>query len=72
MTADLEKRVSDLEEMVAAIPAALNTRFDAAAADRARIRADIADLKADISQLTAEVKALPRVIAEMLDAKGKS
>jgi len=60
------KRLSDIEDVVADLPAILNVRFDHAAAERAEIRADVASLKTALSDLHAEVKALPRAVAELL------
>jgi hypothetical protein len=55
----IEKRVSELEEMVGDIPRIVNYRFDL-------VRDQLAAQGARLASVEAKVDALPRILAEML------
>ena len=79
----MEKRVSDLEEMVDDVPRLINVRFsfvraqlDALDARIGTVEAKvdkletrIAGLEAKVDALREEVRAMPRILAEMLDER---
>jgi hypothetical protein len=58
----IEKRVSDLEEMVGDIPRIVNYRFDL-------VRDQLAAQGARLAAVEGKIDALPRVLAEMLDER---
>jgi hypothetical protein len=60
----IERRVTDLEEMVEDVPRLLNLRFSF-------VRAQLETLDARLSTVEAKIDALPRVLAQMLDERGK-
>ena len=62
MADTIEKRVSDLEEMVGDIPRIVNYRFDL-------VRDQLAAQSARLAAVEAKIDALPRVLAEMLDER---
>ena len=81
----IEKRASDLEEIIDDIPRLINIRFtfiraqldalDArigiveAKVDRLEVR--VSAVESGLSALAAKIDALPRVLAEMLDERAK-
>jgi prefoldin subunit 5 len=79
----MEKRVSDLEEMVDDVPRLINVRFsfvraqlDALDARIGTVEAKvdkletrIAGLEAKVDALREEIRAMPRILAEMLDER---
>jgi hypothetical protein len=69
-TKSLEKRVSDIEEMVEDVPRLINMRFAHMRAQLDALDARVATLEIKIDNVRAELQALPRVIAEMLDVRG--
>ena len=74
----MEKRVSDLEEIIDDIPRLINMRFsfmraqlDALEGRVGTVEAKVDKLGTHLSALDAKVEALPRVLAEMLDERAK-
>ena len=67
----LEKRVSDLEEIFDDVPRLINIRFAYVRSQLDALDARIGTVEAKVDRLTTEVRALPRVIAEMLDEREK-
>jgi len=77
-TKTIEKRVSDLEEMVEDVPRLINMRFAHVRAQLDGLDARVSTLEAKIDRMTfelqtikSEVQAMPRVLAEMLDEREK-
>ena len=77
-TKPIEKRVSDLEEIIDDIPRLANMRFSfmRAQLDAVDARVGTVEAKVDrvdhrLSALEAKVDALPRVLAETLDERAK-
>jgi hypothetical protein len=70
-TKTIEKRVSDLEEIVDDIPRLINVRFSFVRAQLDALDARIGTVEAKLDALRTEVRALPRVLAEMLDEREK-
>ena len=77
-TKTIEKRVSDLEEMVEDVPRLINMRFaymraqlDTLDARLSTVEAKIDRMDTRISGIEGKVDALPRVLAEMLDERAK-
>jgi hypothetical protein len=70
-TKTLEKRVSDLEEMVEDVPRLINRRFAHMRAQLDALDARVATLEVKMDNLKVELQALPRVLAEMLDERAK-
>jgi chaperonin cofactor prefoldin len=70
-TKTLEKRVSDLEEMVEDVPRLINMRFAHMRAQLDALDARVATLEVKMDNMRAELQALPRVLAEMLDERAK-
>ena len=54
--------------MLETLPDDLNGRFDHAKAERDEIKAQISRLQADVTGLKAEMKALPHIIAELINS----
>ena len=74
----IEKRVSDLEEMVEDVPRLINMRFayvraqlDMLDARVSTVEAKIDRIDARLSNVEVKIDALPRVLAEMLDERAK-
>jgi hypothetical protein len=81
----MEKRVSDLEEIIDDIPRLLNIRFSYVRAQLDALDARIGTVEAKVDRLDtritgvetkvdalrAEVQALPRAVAEMLDERDR-
>jgi hypothetical protein len=77
-TKTMEKRVSDLEEMVGDVPRLINLRFshtraqlDALDARGSTVEAKVDRLTVRVADVDAKIEALPRVLAEMLDGRAK-
>ena len=77
-TKTIEKRVSDLEEIIDDVPRLLNIRFsyvraqlDALDARIGTVEAKVDRLEARIGGVEAKIDALPRVLAEMLDERDR-
>ena len=70
-TKSIEKRVSDLEEVIDDIPRLINMRFSLIRAQLDALDARVGTLEIKMDSLRSEVQAMPRVIAEMLDARAK-
>ena len=77
-TKTIEKRVSDLEEIIDDIPRLINVRFsfvraqlDALDARIGTVEAKVDRLDTRLSGVEAKIEALPRVLAEMLDERAK-
>ena len=68
-TKTMEKRVSDLEEMVEDVPRLINLRFSFIRAQLDAPDARISTIDAKVDRLANRVEALPRVLAEMLDER---
>jgi chromosome segregation ATPase len=92
VTKTIEKRVSDLEEVVDDIPRLIDIRFayiraqmdsldarvgtveakvDRLQAEVAGVRAEISGVPAEIAGARAKIDALPGVLADMLDERGR-
>jgi hypothetical protein len=74
----MEKRVSDLEEMVDDIPRLINIRFthvriqlDALDARIGIVETKVDRLETRIASLETKIDALPRVLADMLEERDK-
>ena len=74
----MEKRASDLEEMVDDIPRLINIRFTHVRIqlDSLEARIGIVETKVDrletrMASMEGKIEALPRVLAEMLDEREK-
>ena len=67
----VEKRESDLEEMVEDIPRLINMRFAHERAQLDALDARVSTVEAKVDRVRTEVQALPRVLAEMLDEREK-
>ena len=63
-----EQRIRAVEQMLETLPNDLNVRFDHAKAERDEIKAQISRLQADVTGLKAEMKALPRIIADLINS----
>ena len=84
-TKTIEKRVSDLDEIIDDVPRLLNIRFSYVRAQLDaldarigtveakvdRLEARIGGVEAKVDSLRTEVQALPRVLAEMLDERDR-
>jgi chromosome segregation ATPase len=84
-TKTIEKRVSDLEEIIDDIPRLINVRFSFVRAQLDaldarigtveakvdRLEARIGGVEAKVDSIRTEVQALPRVLAEMLDERDR-
>jgi hypothetical protein len=70
-TKPLEKRVSDLEEMVEDVPRLINMRFAHMRAQLDALDARVGTLEVKLDNVRSELQALPRVLAEMLDERAK-
>jgi hypothetical protein len=77
-TKTIEKRVSDLDEIIDDVPRLLNIRFsyvraqlDALDARIGTVEAKVDRLEARIGGVEAKIDALPRVLAEMLDERDR-
>jgi hypothetical protein len=72
----IERRVSNLEEIIDDIPRLINMRFsfigaalDAMDARIGTVEAQVDRLDGRLTSLKAQIEALPRVLAEMLDER---
>jgi septal ring factor EnvC (AmiA/AmiB activator) len=77
-TKSIEKRVSDLEEIIDDIPRLINMRFsfmraqlDALDARIGTVEAKVDRMDTRLSAVEAKIDSLPRVLAEMLDERAK-
>jgi septal ring factor EnvC (AmiA/AmiB activator) len=77
-TKSIEKRVSDLEEIIDDIPRLINMRFsfiraqlDAVDARIGTVEAKVDRMDTRLSAVEAKIDSLPRVLAEMLDERAK-
>jgi hypothetical protein len=70
-TKAVEKRVSDLEEIIDDTPRLLNVRFSYVRAQLDALDARVGTVEAKVDALRAEVRAVPRAVAEMLDERDK-
>ena len=70
-TKTIEKRVSDLEEMVEDVPRLINMRFAHMRAQLDALDARVATIEIKMDSMRSELQALPRVLAEMLDERDK-
>ena len=70
-TKAVEKRVSDLEEIIDDTPRLLNVRFSYVRAQLDALDARVGTVEAKGDALRAEVRAVPRAVAEMLDERDK-
>ncbi len=77
-TKTIEKRVSDLEEIIDDIPRLINVCFsfvraqlDALDARIGTVEAKVDRLDTRLSGVEAKIEALPRVLAEMLNERAK-
>jgi hypothetical protein len=67
----IEKRASDLEEMVEDVPSLINMRFAHMRAQLDALDARVATMEVKLDNVRTELQALPRVLAEMLDERAK-
>ncbi len=70
-TKSIEKRVSDLEEMVEDVPRLINMRFAHMRAQLDALDARVSTVEVKLDNVRSELQALPRVLAEMLDERAK-
>ena len=68
----LEERVGLLENEWQNIPELIEMRFRLTDSKIARLQTDMTVVKRDVAELKSGMEALPRVLAEMLDERGKS